>query len=126
MIAAVRGRLAGRHRGGRPARPRDSPDLAARVTGDALTNFRNFLAQNASEGVAVRGTYEFDPVVVSLSGDTATVEDCGLDQTQLVVMATGEVVEPFDQERDGIVAELVREGETWKVTTVRDDPQVCA
>lgn len=110
---------------GDPPNP-DAPELAETMTGDALTNMRNFLATNEAEGVAIRGTYEFDARATSVEAETATVEDCGLDRSERVVMATGEVVEPYDDERDGIVAELVREGGTWKVATVRDDPAVCS
>jgi hypothetical protein len=49
------------------------------------------------------------------------VEECGLDRTELVVIATGEVAEDSDDLRDGIVAELVKEDSAWKVTSLRDD-----
>ncbi len=109
----------------------DPPDpeaagLDAHVTGEALTNMRSFLARLKAEGVVVRGTYEFDARAIEVGDDSAVVEDCGLDQMEGVLAASGEVVEPYDDQRDGIVAELVKEDGTWKVTSVRDDEQVCA
>ena len=124
VVAAYEGMWQGLIAAGDPPDP-ESAALAEHATGEVLANFQDFLARNAAEGVALRGTYEFDARATSVSDETATVADCGLDQTQLVVIATGEVAEPFDQERDGVVADLVVEEGTWKVTTVRDDPSAC-
>jgi hypothetical protein len=109
---------------GDPADP-ESASLDDHTTGQTLENFRTYLERIAAEGVIVRGTYEFDAEVVELSDDRAVVEDCGLDQMEGILAATDEVVEPFDDERDGLVAELVYEESAWKVTTITDDPQVC-
>lgn len=109
---------------GDPADP-ESASLDDHTTGQTLENFRSYLERIAAEGVVVRGTYEFDAEVVELGDDRAVVEDCGFDQMEGVLAATGEVVEPFDDERDGLVAELVYEESAWKVTTITDDPQVC-
>ena len=124
VVAAYEGMWQGLIAAGDPPDP-ESAALAEHATGEVLANFQDFLARNAAEGVALRGTYEFDARATSMSDETATVADCGLDQTQLVVIATGEVAEPFDQERDGVVADLVVEEGTWKVSTVRDDPSAC-
>lgn len=110
---------------GDPADP-EAPGLAEHATGDALATTRSFLGQLQAEGVVVRGTYEFDARAAEVGDDRAVVEDCGLDLMEAVVAATGEVVEPHDEERDGVVAELVLEDGTWKVTSVRDDEAVCA
>ena len=106
-----------------------SPDavfLADHMSGDALEVSRNLLHELQAEGVVLRGTYQFDARVTELADDRAVVEDCGLDQMEVVSPTSGEVVEPHDDERDGVVAELTLEGGSWKVISYADDGQVCA
>ena len=103
----------------------DAPALAEHATGEALAGFRSTLASYEAEGIAFRGTYEFDARATEVTATQAVVEDCGLDQTELVVIATGEVAEDSDDVRDGIVADMVLEDDAWKVTSLRDDPEVC-
>jgi hypothetical protein len=105
---------------GDPPNP-DAPDLADHATGKALATFRSTLAAYQSEGIAFRGTYEFDARAAEVGAHQPVVEECGLDRTELVVIATGEVAEDSDDLRDGIVAELVKEDSAWKVTSLRDD-----
>ena len=111
-------------RAGDPPKP-DAPFLGDHLSGDALTISRNLLHEAEAEGVVVRGTYEFDARVTELADDRAVVEDCGFDQMEVVNPGSGEVVERHDSERDGVVAELTREGSTWKVIKYTNDDQVC-
>jgi len=99
--------------------------LASHLSGDALETTRDLLRRYEAEGVVVRGTYRFDARVRQLGDDRAVVEDCGLDQLQLVVPSSGTVVETFDDQSDGLVAELTLEGSSWKVISYADDGQVC-
>jgi hypothetical protein len=110
---------------GDPPSP-DAEFLADHMAGDALEVSRNLLNELQAEGVVLRGTYEFDARVTDLADEQAVVEDCGLDQMEVVSPASGEVVEPHDDERDGVVAELTLEGGSWKVISYSDDGQVCA
>jgi hypothetical protein len=110
---------------GDPPTP-DAEFLSDHMAGDALEVSRNLLHELQAEGVVLRGTYQFDARVIELAGDRAVVEDCGLDQMEVVSPASGEVVEPPDGERDGVVAELTLEGGTWKVISYANDGQVCA
>jgi hypothetical protein len=109
---------------GDPPSP-DAEFLAEHLSGEALETTRDLLRQYEAEGVVVRGTYEFDAQVRELADDRAVVEDCGFDQLQLVVPGSGTVVETFDDQRDGLVAELTLEGSSWKVISYADDGQVC-
>jgi hypothetical protein len=109
---------------GNPPVP-DAEFLADHLSGDALETTRDLLRQYEAEGVVVRGTYEFDATVRELGDDRAVVEDCGFDQLQLVIPGSGTVVETFDDQRDGLVAELTLEGSSWKVIGYTDDAQVC-
>lgn len=104
----------------------DTTALADYTTGAQLTRGRSVLGEYAAEGVVLRGTYEFDAAVTEVGDDTAIIEDCGLSQLEEIFEATGEVVGPFDDQRDGIVADLVLEDGTWKVSNMRSDDEVCA
>jgi hypothetical protein len=105
-----------------------SPDaefLSDHMAGDALGVTRNLLRQYHAEGVVLRGTFEVDAAVTDLSEDSAVIEDCALDQLEVVVPDSGRVAEGHDDERDGFVAELIVDGGLWKVTSLTDDDQVC-
>jgi hypothetical protein len=109
---------------GNPPSP-DAEFLADHMAGDALDVTRNLLRQYDGEGVVLRGTFEVDAVVTELSEDSAVIEDCALDQLEVVVPDSGRVAEGHDDERDGFVAELIVEGGLWKVISLTDDDQVC-
>jgi hypothetical protein len=110
---------------GNPPLP-DAEFLADHMAGNALDVTRNLLRQYHAEGVVLRGTFEVDAVVTDLSQDSAVIEDCALDQLEVVVPDSGRVAEGHDDERDGFVADLIVEGGLWKVTSLTDDDQVCA
>ncbi|HEY7071439.1 MAG TPA: hypothetical protein VH479_15030 [Acidimicrobiales bacterium] len=112
-------------RAGDPPQP-DAEFLTDHNTGEALTAARNLLQGYMSEGVAMRGTYEFDAQVVESADTTATVHDCGLNQLQVVRPDTGEVLDQSDDVRDGLVAAMVLEGGDWKVTSLQNSEEVCA
>ena len=109
---------------GDPPSP-DAEFLADHMAGDALDVTRNLLRQYHAEGVVLRGTFEVDAVVTDLSDDSAVIEDCALDQLEVVVPDSGRLAEGHDDERDGFVAELIVEGGLWKVISLTDDDQVC-
>ncbi|MGH9193253.1 MAG: hypothetical protein ACRDZ0_12380 [Acidimicrobiales bacterium] len=109
---------------GDPPSP-DAEFLADHLAGDALDVSRNLLRQYHAEGVVLRGTFEVDASVTELSDGTAVVEDCALDQLEVIVPDSGRVAEGHDDEREGFVAELTMEGGLWKVISLMDDDQVC-
>jgi hypothetical protein len=109
---------------GKPPSP-DAEYLSDHMAGDALDVTRNLLRQYHAEGVVLRGSFEVDAVVTELGADSAIVQDCALDQLEVVVPGSGRVAEGHDDERDGFVAALVAEGGLWKVTSLTDDDQVC-
>jgi hypothetical protein len=110
---------------GNPPSP-DAEFLGDHMAGDALDVTRNLLRQYHAEGVVLRGAVDVDAVVTDLSPDSAVIEDCALDQLEVVVPDSGRVAEGHDDERDGFVAELIVEGGLWKVTSLTDDDKVCA
>jgi hypothetical protein len=109
---------------GDPPSP-DAEFLADHMAGDALDVTRNLLRQYHAEGVVLRGTFTVDAAVTELSEDRAVIEDCALDQLEVVVPDSGRVAEGHDNEHDGFVAELSVEGGLWKVISLTDDDQVC-
>jgi hypothetical protein len=109
---------------GDPPSP-DAEFLADHMAGDALDVTRNLLRQYDAEGVVLRGMFTVDAAVTELSEDRAVIEDCALDQLEVVVPDSGRVAEGHDDERDGFVAELSVEGGLWKVISLTDDDQVC-
>jgi hypothetical protein len=109
---------------GDPPSP-DAEFLTEHLAGDALDVTRNLLRQYDAEGVVLRGTFDVDAVVTEVSADRAVIEDCALDQLEVVVADSGRVAEGHDDERDGFVAELIVEGGLWKVISLIDDDQVC-
>ena len=125
VLAAYQAQWDGYIAAGDPPDP-DAEEIAEHATGDVLEGTRDVLRQFEAEGVVVRGSYETDGVVAQLNDDRAVVEDCGLDQIELIVAATGAVVEDSDDIRDGLVVELVLEDGTWKVSKLSRDEGVCA
>jgi hypothetical protein len=125
VIAAYKASWTDFIQAGDPPSP-DAEFLADHMAGDALDVSRNLLHELRAEGVVLRGTYEFDVRVTELANKRAMVEDCGLDQMEVVSPTSAEVVEAHDDERDGVVAELMLEGGSWKVVTYTDDNRVCA
>jgi hypothetical protein len=111
-------------RAGDPPAP-DAPFLAEHQTGNMLEGLRNNLRKLQAEGLAIRGSYETDSVVTQLGATTAVVEDCGLDQTEIYRIRDGSVVEDSDDERDGLILELVAEEGSWKVSDLEPDQEVC-
>ena len=109
---------------GDPPSP-DAEFLADHMAGDALDVTRNLLRQYHAEGVVLRGTFDVDAVVTDMKEDSAVIEDCALDQLEVVAPDSGRVAEGHDDEREGFVAELIVEGGLWKVISLTDDDQVC-
>jgi hypothetical protein len=109
---------------GDPPSP-DAEFLADHMGGEALTVTRNLLRQYHAEGVVLRGTFTVDAAVTELSENRAVIEDCALDELEVVVPDSGRVAEGHDDDRDGFVVELIMEGGMWKVISLTDDDQLC-
>ncbi|CAN5484562.1 hypothetical protein BH20ACT2_BH20ACT2_03950 [soil metagenome] len=124
VLAAYEGMWEDYLRAGDPPTP-DAPFLADHQDGNMLEGTRVNLVKMKAEGLAIRGTYETDAVVTQLGSDTAVVEDCGLDQTELYRRDTGTVINSSDADRDGRVAEVVLKDGSWKVSDLADDAGVC-
>lgn len=124
VLAAYEGMWEDYLRAGDPPTPA-APYLADHQDGNMLSGARANLEKMEAEGLGIRGSYETDAKVTQLGADTAVVEDCGLDQTEMYRRATGVVIKTSDAERDGLIVELVVKDGSWKVSDLADDAGVC-
>lgn len=99
----------------------DHPGLARYYTGTSLERARASIAANQARGVVLRlppnTQYEHDAVVRYVDGDRAIIDDCAVDDGQ-VLAADGTVVD------DSVVTEhlevmLSWDGSHWRVADVR-------
>jgi hypothetical protein len=94
-----------------------SPRLADHAAGQALQAVRDHYRSLQTAGLVDLGTVELHPKVVSLAGETATVNDC-VDVSQFLRhdAKTLEPRETPDPRPDAGVATLTLIDGTWKVT----------
>jgi hypothetical protein len=96
------------------------PAVAATTIDPLLTQTRKGLVSDKTEGIVGRGDVTLQhPHVVSVSGDTAVVEDCVYSALVLVFAATGKPVpdQPggTQPEYDGVRATVALTPSGWKV-----------
>lgn len=98
----------------------DDPTLAATHVDPMLTEVKNINAQWLGFGQAGRfpegSISRTDPLSIDIVGDQATVETCGVDDSVVYDVATGNVI------NDDIVtvrasSTLERDGDHWKLAT---------
>ena len=93
----------------------DHPELARRATGDAYERLRASLVQARAAGQSLRGGWQSSVQAVEVRGDSAQVTDCLLDLGK-VRDSDGEILVGGDSEPSLQSTELVRSGETWRVS----------
>jgi len=102
------------------------PDLLAHLSGDALARVQSQVSQLQGQGVSVVSTLEAHPVLRSIAGQTAIVEDCFVIQEQIVDSATrAPVGEPGTQVVVHIESTLERIDGTWKVVREQELSESC-
>jgi hypothetical protein len=102
------------------------PDLELYATGASLDRVREAFAEHFAKGEVIRGTVDLAPVIEELDDAIATVRDCYLDQTHVFDSATGEQVDPPGEATFEVVATLVLESGSWKVSTLDKVSDGCA
>jgi hypothetical protein len=70
----------------------DSPDLEAHFTGASLSRYQDALRSLQAAGATAQNTVEHHPIDVTVTGETAQLEDCFVDTTQQFNAATGEAL----------------------------------
>jgi hypothetical protein len=100
------------------------PDLLRYWTGDALTFMQSRITQLQANNVAYQNTIETHPVVRSISGDIAVIDDCIEDHTQTINLATNEPVGNPGNTIQGIDVEMQRGADVWQIAvrTAREEP----
>lgn len=128
VVAAYRGYWEAVYAANNPPDP-NSPRLAAYATGPQLESAQNAVASNIRQGVAVRvpaqSVATYNAQVTSISGDKAEVRSCDVDDSFLVRLSDGQVVDPSGRPAkagvgtDSIKAQLTREGAAWKISSLQ-------
>jgi hypothetical protein len=104
----------------------DDADLAARYTGEAFTKAQETLRTLQGNGAGADNTVEHNPIEIDVTNDTASIEDCFVDTTQLVNLESGEAIgEPEVTSMHADVS-LERVDGTWKIAQQTLEPAECA
>lgn len=94
------------------------PDLERYATGASLDRVRGAFADHFAKGEVIRGSVDLAPEIEQLDDESATVRDCYLDQTHVFDGATGEQIDEPGEATFEIVAVLVLDAGSWKVSTL--------
>lgn len=97
-----------------PVQPND-PRLAQYLTGAALTTVRVNFTRDAVTGEYAVGTVEVAPIVTSVAGSTAVIDDCGFDHSVLVKHSTGATLSPANTQRTEVKVTMQLVDGTWKI-----------
>jgi hypothetical protein len=117
VIAAYRGFWRAYLAAADPMDPAD-PDLARYATGASLDRLRASFSDHFAKGEVIRGTVDLAPKIEKSSGVTATLRDCYLDRTHVFDSSTGAQVDQPGDATFEVVATLVLESGSWKVSTL--------
>ncbi len=109
--------------------PFDPEAVSARLeqvtTGAETLQLLEFLRNNATTGLVLRGDLDHSPVVVSNDGTTAVVEDCLDDRLGVYRVADDFRIDTDDPSRRLYTATLRQEGGRWRVETVSMGSEPC-
>jgi hypothetical protein len=94
------------------------PDLERYATGASLDRVRESFADHFARGEVIRGSVDLAPEVEQLDDVSATIRDCYLDQTHVFNSATGEQIDEPGEATFEVVAMLVLDAGSWKVSTL--------
>ena len=97
----------------------DDPQITELTTGPALPALLDIIHTNASQGLVFRlpanGVGKHTVKVLSVDGTTATLQDCSVDDGQVIRASSGEVVNG-DVVTKLINATLTNDSGQWKVS----------
>lgn len=99
--------------------------LAEVTTGAETQQLLDFLQNNATTGLVLRGDLDHSPVVVSNDGPTAVIEDCMDDRLGVHRVADDVRIDTDDPSRRLYTATLRQEGGRWRVETVSMGSEPC-
>lgn len=99
--------------------------LAEVTAGSETQQLLDFLRNNATTGLVLRGDLDHSPVVVSNDGTTAVIEDCLDDRLGVYRLADDVRIDTDDPSRRLYTATLRQEGGRWRVETVSMGSEPC-
>jgi len=94
------------------------PDLELFATGASLEAVRDAFADHFARGEVIRGSVDLAPKIEQLDDASATVRDCYLDQTHIFDSESGAQVDPPEDATFEVLATLVLEDGSWKVSSL--------
>lgn len=107
-----------------PPNPED-PGILATYTGDALSRLQASIEQLQDQGLGGRNTFESNPTVPTITGDTATLTDCFVDRTEIYNLADGQVQGPPEETIRLIEVTLQRVDGTWRIARSERTETAC-
>jgi len=102
-----------------------SPRLAELTTGAETQQLFDFLQNNATAGLVLRGDLDHSPTVISNDGTVAVVEDCLDDRLGVYRVADDARTDTDDPNRHLYTVTLRQEGGRWRVDTVSMGSEPC-
>lgn len=102
-----------------------SSRLAELTTGAEIQQLFDFLQNNATTGLVLRGDLEHSPTVTSNDGTVAVVEDCMDDRLGVYRVADDVRTDTDDPNRHLYTVTLRQEGGQWRVETVSMGSEPC-
>lgn len=102
-----------------------SPRLAELTTGAETQQLFDFLQNNATAGLVLRGDLDHSPTVISNDGAVAVVEDCMDDRLGVYRVADDVRTDTDDPNRHLYTVTLRQDGGQWRVETVSMGSEPC-
>ena len=103
----------------------NDPVIAQHATGRAFDNFVQTKADNQAGHRRTESTVEHNRGRVTVTGDSATVEDCIVDTSYAYSTDTGQALRSPEVTSMDIDATLQRIDGVWKIATINYTPQEC-
>lgn len=100
-----------------PAPDPDDPEIAQRTTGEFRAQIERVMADRRARRLAVRTGPDYGPreIVTTVSGESATLQTCYVDQAAIVNVTTGAEVNAMRSVTEHQTLTFVREGGAWKL-----------
>jgi hypothetical protein len=103
----------------------NDPVIAQYTTGQAFENYVQTKADNQAGRRRVESTIEHNRKTVTVTGDSATVEDCVVDTSNAYSTDTGQVLRSPEANSADVDATLQRVDGVWKIANISYTPQEC-
>jgi len=103
----------------------NDPVLSQYTTGRAYENYVQAKTDNQAGRRRVESTIEHNRKTVTVTGDSATVEDCVVDTSNAYSTDTGQALRSPEVNSADVDATLQRVDGAWKIANISYTPQEC-